>query len=109
MRTARCANSGNALRIFLPYASIMKHSKRPQGEQVRVITKRRTRPRTMFARIGPGFITGASDDDPSGIGTYASIGAAHGLSALWLAPVSYPLMAAVQLICARIGLVTGKK
>lgn len=62
----------------------------------------------LFTRIGPGFITGASDDDPSGIGTYASVGAAQGFSALWLALVTYPLMVAVQLICARIGLVSGK-
>ena len=58
--------------------------------------------------LGPGFITGASDDDPSGIGTYASIGAAQGFGVLWLAPLTLPLMAAVQLICARIGLVTGE-
>ena len=64
--------------------------------------------RRLLSVIGPGFITGASDDDPSGIGTYASIGAAQGFSVLWLAPLTFPLMAAVQLICARIGLVTGE-
>jgi NRAMP (natural resistance-associated macrophage protein)-like metal ion transporter len=57
--------------------------------------------------IGPGFITGASDDDPSGIGTYAAAGSAFGYATLWTALVTYPLMAAVQLICARIGMVTG--
>lgn len=57
--------------------------------------------------LGPGFITGASDDDPSGIGTYASVGAGFGFAVLWLAPVSFPLMAAVEYICARIGLVCG--
>jgi NRAMP (natural resistance-associated macrophage protein)-like metal ion transporter len=57
--------------------------------------------------LGPGFITGASDDDPSGIGTYASIGAAFGFAALWLAPASFPLMAAVQFICAKVGMVCG--
>ena len=58
--------------------------------------------------IGPGFITGASDDDPSGIGTYASAGAALGFSTLWLALFTFPLMAAVQFICAKVGMVTGK-
>ncbi len=57
--------------------------------------------------LGPGLITGASDDDPSGIGTYAMAGAALGYATLWMALITFPLMAGVQLICARIGLVTG--
>lgn len=57
--------------------------------------------------LGPGFITGASDDDPSGIGTYAVAGASLGLQTLWTALISFPLMAAVQNICARLALVTG--
>jgi NRAMP (natural resistance-associated macrophage protein)-like metal ion transporter len=57
--------------------------------------------------LGPGFITGASDDDPSGIGTYASVGAAFGFAPLWTALVSFPLMAAVQYTCAKIGMVAG--
>src|SRR5499427_3937340 len=61
-----------------------------------------------FRILGPGLITGASDDDPSGIATYAVAGAALGLGMLWTAPATLPLMAAVQLICARIGLVTGR-
>jgi NRAMP (natural resistance-associated macrophage protein)-like metal ion transporter len=58
--------------------------------------------------IGPGVITGASDDDPSGIGTYAQAGARFGTGMLWSMVLSYPLMAAVQMISARIGRVTGK-
>ena len=58
--------------------------------------------------LGPGFITGASDDDPSGIGTYAVAGASLGLQTLWTALVTFPLMAAVQNICARIGMVSGQ-
>jgi len=54
--------------------------------------------------MGPGFITGASDDDPSGIGTYAVAGASLGLQTLWLALLSFPLMAAVQNTCARVGM-----
>src|SRR6185503_2451158 len=61
-----------------------------------------------FRILGPGLITGASDDEPSGIATYAVAGAALGLGMLWTAPATLPLMAAVQLICARIGLVTGR-
>lgn len=57
--------------------------------------------------LGPGLITGASDDDPSGIGTYAVAGATLGLTTLWTALLSFPLMSAVQNICARIGLVSG--
>lgn len=60
------------------------------------------------AFIGPGLITGASDDDPSGIGTYSQVGAQFGFSALWLMWVSYPLMVAAQLISAQIGRVTGQ-
>lgn len=58
--------------------------------------------------IGPGLITGAADDDPSGIGTYSQIGAAYGTGMLWLALYMLPLMIAVQEMCARIGLVTGQ-
>lgn len=56
--------------------------------------------------LGPGLITGASDDDPSGIATYSQAGAAYGLSTLWTALITFPLMAAIQEMCARIGLVT---
>jgi Mn2+/Fe2+ NRAMP family transporter len=58
--------------------------------------------------LGPGLITGAADDDPSGIITYSMAGAQHGMALLWLAWITWPLMAAVQMMCARIGMVTGK-
>src|SRR5207302_1764864 len=58
--------------------------------------------------IGPGVITGASDDDPSGIATYASAGAALGFAPLWTAPVTFPMMAAVQFVCAKTAMVTGR-
>lgn len=64
--------------------------------------------RRLFRILGPGLITGASDDDPSGIGTYSVAGAKFGYASLWTALVSFPLMTAVQLICARIALATGK-
>jgi NRAMP (natural resistance-associated macrophage protein)-like metal ion transporter len=66
-------------------------------------------PIRRFLRIlGPGFISGAADDDPSGIGTYATAGASLGFATLWTALLTYPLMAAVQVVCAKIGLVTGR-
>jgi NRAMP (natural resistance-associated macrophage protein)-like metal ion transporter len=58
--------------------------------------------------LGPGLITGAADDDPSGIVTYSIAGAQHGMALLWTAWVSWPLMAAVQMMCARIGMITGQ-
>src|ERR1700684_116794 len=61
-----------------------------------------------FAILGPGLITGAADDDPSGISTYSVAGAAFGYTTLWIALLTFPLMAAVQLMCARLGLVTGR-
>ena len=64
--------------------------------------------RRVAAALGPGVITGAADDDPSGIATYSIVGAQFGTRFLWTAPVLWPLMAAVQMMCARIGLVTGQ-
>ena len=61
-----------------------------------------------FRTLGPGLVTGAADDDPSGVTTYAVAGAAFGTGMLWTAVVSLPLMAAIQLICARIGVVSGR-
>jgi NRAMP (natural resistance-associated macrophage protein)-like metal ion transporter len=61
-----------------------------------------------LSRVGPGFITGVADDDPSGIATYSQAGAQFGLNMLWTVPLAFPLMAAIQSMCARIGRVTGK-
>src|ERR1700683_881970 len=61
----------------------------------------------FFRGLGPGLITGAADDDPSGISTYSVAGAAYGYAGLWTALFSFPLMSAVQLMCARLGMVTG--
>jgi NRAMP (natural resistance-associated macrophage protein)-like metal ion transporter len=62
----------------------------------------------FLADLGPGLITGAADDDPSGISTYSIAGAQFGFLPLWTALFTFPLMAAVQLMCARLGLVTGR-
>jgi NRAMP (natural resistance-associated macrophage protein)-like metal ion transporter len=64
--------------------------------------------RGFFSNLGPGLITGAADDDPSGISTYSIAGASFGYLPLWTALFSFPLMAAVQLMCARLGMVTGR-
>src|SRR6202140_2043604 len=64
--------------------------------------------RLLWKSLGPGVITGAADDDPSGIATYSVAGAQLGTKLLWTALLTWPLMAAVQMMCARIGMVTGK-
>ena len=64
--------------------------------------------RSLLRSLGPGVITGAADDDPSGIATYSIAGAQFGTRLLWTAFISWPLMAAVQMMCARIGKVTGQ-
>jgi len=61
----------------------------------------------IFGAFGPGLVTGAADDDPSGIATYSITGAQLGTSLLWTALFTWPLMAAVQMMCARVGMVTG--
>ena len=62
----------------------------------------------FWKKLGPGLVTGASDDDPSGIATYSQAGAAYGLSTLWTSIVAFPLMAVIQQMCARIGIVTSQ-
>lgn len=61
-----------------------------------------------LARVGPGLITGVADDDPSGIATYSQAGAQFGLNMLWTMPLAYPLMSAIQSMCARLGRTTGQ-
>ncbi|MGZ3900837.1 MAG: NRAMP family divalent metal transporter [Bacteroidia bacterium] len=67
-----------------------------------------TKLQRFWKLLGPGLVTGASDDDPSGIATYSQAGAQYGLSTLWTALITFPLMASIQEMCARIGLVTTK-
>jgi NRAMP (natural resistance-associated macrophage protein)-like metal ion transporter len=79
-----------------------KKNSRPQT----AISRRRVR--RFFSELGPGLITGAADDDPSGISTYSVTGASFGYAPLWTALFSFPLMVSVQLMCARLGMVTGR-
>lgn len=70
--------------------------------------KKPGRLRRFFSKLGPGLITGAADDDPSGVATYSIVGAQLGTSMLWTAVLTWPLMGCVQFMCARIGMVTGE-
>lgn len=79
-------------------------TQKDQGLPVRPLS----RIRKFFKSLGPGFITGASDDDPSGIGTYAQAGAQFGYTQSWTALFTFPFMTAMQEMCGRIGIVTGK-
>src|SRR5215472_8298432 len=63
---------------------------------------------SFFQDLGPGLITGCADDDPSGIATYSVAGAAFGYGTLWTALISFPLMVGVQMMCSRLGMVTGR-
>ena len=89
-----------------------KSKPRPSGSSAKPLdsaVEREKNPiKRFFLVLGPGLITGASDDDPSGIGTYTTAGAALGLATLWTAILTLPMMAAVQFICAKIGLVSGR-
>ncbi len=82
--------------------------RRPPDPTVVAMRHERNPLRVLGAVLGPGLVTGASDDDPSGIGTYAQAGAAYGFATLWTTVVMLPMMIAVQYICAKIGLVSGR-
>ncbi len=82
--------------------------KSPGGTSTRGLMARGSSARRFFRDLGPGLITGAADDDPSGISTYSTAGAAFGFGMLWTALFSLPLMTSVQLMCARIGVVSGQ-
>jgi NRAMP (natural resistance-associated macrophage protein)-like metal ion transporter len=80
-----------------------------QQDSLEAALSRETNPLKRFVKmLGPGLVTGASDDDPSGIGTYAVAGAQLGYATLWTALVTFPLMASAQFICAKTGLVSGR-
>ena len=88
------------------YDTIIPEGDHPLSDQPK--DERRSGLKKIFGVLGPGLITGASDDDPSGVGTYAQAGAQTGYGFLWVALITYPMMVAVQLMCARIGQVSGK-
>jgi NRAMP (natural resistance-associated macrophage protein)-like metal ion transporter len=77
----------------------MSKNKKPKGKNI--VSR-------FFSNLGPGLITGAADDDPSGVATYSVVGAQLGTSLLWTAFITWPFMGCVQFMCARIGMVTGQ-
>src|ERR671935_93921 len=79
----------------------------PPAGRISIEQARRAGPAGWLQILGPGLITGASDDDPSGIGTYSQVGSPFGYGLLWTPLFTFPLMAAVQELCARIALQTG--
>jgi NRAMP (natural resistance-associated macrophage protein)-like metal ion transporter len=84
------------------------HSDRPVDPKAAKIRAEKNPLKRLGKALGPGLITGASDDDPSGIGTYAQAGAQFGFATLWTTIAMLPMQTAVQYMCAKIGLVTGK-
>ncbi len=81
---------------------------RPPDPGVTELRREKNPARRLLKVMGPGLITGASDDDPSGIGTYAQAGARYGYATLWTTLAMLPMMTSVQYICAKIGLVNGR-
>ena len=105
------AHARYARRAEAPQQRGSRHVDQRSGSPVKDFLTRRRRPgwrQHPLARVGPGLITGVADDDPGGIATYSQAGAAFGLQLLWTMPFAFPLMAAMQSLCARIGRVTGK-
>lgn len=91
-------------------APTVPHQEPSEGTAATEMAKggERNRIKRLLKVLGPGLITGASDDDPSGIGTYSVTGAQFGYAFLWTAPWCFPLMAAVQYLCAKLGMVSGR-
>ncbi|HEX8939507.1 MAG TPA: divalent metal cation transporter [Candidatus Limnocylindrales bacterium] len=84
------------------------HPDRPADPSIKALERESNPLKRILGVLGPGFITGASDDDPSGIGTYAQAGAQFGYATLWTTLLMLPMMSAVQYICAKVGMVTGR-
>src|ERR1700683_164673 len=83
-----------------PALPVKKRARKPRDGAVKGAAN-------FILRLGPGLITGAADDDPSGIATYSQVGSQFGMGMLWTMLFSFPLMAAIQEICARLGRITG--
>src|SRR5437764_9581342 len=110
-RALRCApqrgSSGFSIAVGsrAAHPTVMPKPKPPRTTHMTARVRRAVQHYTE--ELGPGFVTGAADDDPSGIATYSQSGAQFGYGLLWTMLLTYPLMAAVQLIIAHIGRVTG--
>jgi NRAMP (natural resistance-associated macrophage protein)-like metal ion transporter len=102
------SETGRRMRESAASAEPRVDPSRPPDPKERAIEAEKNPVKRFGKILGPGLITGASDDDPSGIGTYAQAGAQFGYATLWVTLVMLPMMTAVQYICAKIGLVSGK-
>lgn len=107
MKKKSKARKGLAEDCAPPKGSAGSTPKREKSSAQSSAARKRNPFRRFLELLGPGLITGASDDDPSGIGTYTSAGAAFGFATLWTAILTLPLMAVVQYICAKVGMVSG--
>ncbi len=87
-----------------PEQSLQETNTKKEG----YIQKAEKKAGAYWRMLGPGLTTGAADDDPSGIATYSQAGATYGFGLLWMSLFTFPLMAVVQEMCARIGLATGQ-
>jgi Mn2+/Fe2+ NRAMP family transporter len=93
----------------MEYNDVFATAEEARGHEVSAAEPpRRTVLARFFAALGPGLISGAADDDPSGIATYSAAGALLGTAQLWTALITWPFMAATQMMCARVGMTTGK-
>ena len=110
---ARLVQSGGACDLPEPSPTTSAgepwvHGGRPVDPKAAGLRAEKNPLKRLGKALGPGLITGASDDDPSGIGTYAQAGAQHGFATLWMPLVMLPMVTAVQYMCAKIGMVTGR-
>src|SRR5262249_24094029 len=105
-----CVGARGTDRVAVNLPALIGMAKRHHALAARIARYRAPRPpdhKGLLARLGPGLITGASDDDPSGIAPYSQAGAQFGYAMCWVMLFCFPLMAAIQKISARIGRVTG--
>ncbi len=104
------ARTPDAMAASAPAADARSRAARrpPPNPTVARLARERNPLRLIAGVLGPGFIAGASDDDPSGIGTYAQAGARFGYATLWMTIAMFPLMSAVQYVCAKVGMVSGR-
>ena len=101
-------NSGRLTEKDLVHARLQPEELRPPHVAGPVLVPASKRARSLLRSLLPGLISGAANDDPSAIGTYAQAGAAFGFSFLWTAPFTFPMMAATIYLCSKLSMVTGK-
>ncbi len=106
----RAHHEGALERVFAEPAELLDESVEALGAAERALVSKKPikAAEEYWNTLGPGLVTGAADDDPSGIATYSQTGAQYGPQLLWMSWVMFPLMATVQEMCGRIGVVTGR-